>query len=120
MTEKDARQEFGDEVQVHSHSMTEVDRAIVDGQTDGFLKVITGKDDRILGTTIVASRAGELLGEFVLAIRNKHSLKDLASAIHPYPTYSTAIQQLAAEVTINHTLEGTSGKFIRGLSRLLR
>ncbi len=119
-TEEDARIEFGTSVRVHSRSMKEVDRAIAEGNTDGFLKIVTGNDDTILGATIVASRAGELVGEFVLAIQNRHRLKDIAGAIHPYPTYSTAIQQLAAEATIDRMLEGTSGMFIRGLSRLIR
>lgn len=119
-TEEDARIEFGANVHVHARPMKEVDRAIAEGNTDGFLKVVTGKDDTILGATIVASRAGELVGELVLAIKNGQRLKDIAGAIHPYPTYSTAIQQLAAEATINHTLEGTTGTLIRGLSRLVR
>jgi hypothetical protein len=50
----------------------------------------------------------------------KMKIKELAGAIHPYPTYSTAVQQLAADMTVKHLLSGASGKFIRGLSRMLR
>ena len=45
---------------------------------------------------------------------------DLAGALHAYPTYSTAIQQLAADMTIENLLSGTSGRIIRGLSKIIR
>ena len=70
--------------------------------------------------TVVASRAGELIGELAIAIQQKLSLGDLAGVIHPYPTYTTGIQQLSADVTVSGMLDGTSGKVIRTLSKLLR
>ena len=53
-------------------------------------------------------------------LQNKLRLKDLAGVMHPYPTYSTVVQQMAADVTVDHTLAGAQGKVIRGLSKLLR
>jgi hypothetical protein len=47
-------------------------------------------------------------------------VSDLAGAIHAYPTYSTAVQQLAAELTIEGLMSGASGKIIRGLSKIIR
>jgi hypothetical protein len=53
-------------------------------------------------------------------MKQRMKISDLAGAIHPYPTYSTGIQQMAAEITVEHLLSGTSGKLVRGLSRVFR
>ncbi|MCJ8336949.1 MAG: FAD-dependent oxidoreductase [Pseudomonadales bacterium] len=69
----------------------ELDRAIVDGNTTGFVKVLTvpGKD-KILGVTIVAANAGELLAEYVLAMKHNLGLNKILGTIHTYPTMSEA------------------------------
>jgi pyruvate/2-oxoglutarate dehydrogenase complex dihydrolipoamide dehydrogenase (E3) component len=76
--------------------LRELDRAIVDGTTEGFLKVLTppGKD-RILGATIVGAHAGELLAEFVLAMRHGIGLKGVLNTVHAYPTYAEANRYVA-------------------------
>ena len=119
-TESEARQRFGDEVTVHRWEMKNTDRAICENDTDGFIKVITRKGDAILGVTIVAARAGEAITEFILGMQRKIGLTDLAGAIHVYPTYSTAIQQLAAEAAIHKATSGVLGRLLRGLARLGR
>ncbi len=58
--------------------------------------------------------------ELIIAMKEKMKIKELAGAIHPYPTYSTAVQQMAADITVEHLLSGASGTFIRGLSRVVR
>jgi pyruvate/2-oxoglutarate dehydrogenase complex dihydrolipoamide dehydrogenase (E3) component len=120
LTEEDAKKSIGDQAHSHFRPMKRVDRAVSDGTKAGFVKLVTGRDNVLLGATVVASRAGELLGELTLAIQKKLSLKDLAGIIHAYPTYSTAIQQLSAEASVAHLLDGTSGKVVRTLSKLLR
>jgi Pyruvate/2-oxoglutarate dehydrogenase complex, dihydrolipoamide dehydrogenase (E3) component, and related enzymes len=87
---------------------------------DGFLKLIVAKNGTILGATIVGSRAGETIGEMAVAIHHKMKAADLVAAIHAYPTYATAVQQLTAEITAQRLLSGMSGRIIRGLSRLVR
>jgi pyruvate/2-oxoglutarate dehydrogenase complex dihydrolipoamide dehydrogenase (E3) component/uncharacterized membrane protein YdjX (TVP38/TMEM64 family) len=69
----------------------DLDRAIADGAAHGFVKVLTvpGKD-RILGVTIVGERGGDLLAEFVLAMRHKLGLNKILATIHTYPTLSEA------------------------------
>jgi hypothetical protein len=74
----------------------------------------------LLGATIVAARAGEAITEFVLALQHKWKVSDLAGTIHAYPTYSSAVQQLAAEVAIQNLLTGTSGRLLLGLSKFIR
>lgn len=75
----------------------EVDRAIADGETEGFVKVLVKKGtDRILGATIVAAHAGDLISEICVAMAAKIGLKTIADIIHPYPTQSEAIRRVAA------------------------
>ena len=73
----------------------------------------------LVGGTIVAGRAGEAITELILAMKHNLKLTDLAAAIHVYPTYSTAVQQLAAEFAIHKAMSGLSGRVIRGLSKII-
>jgi pyruvate/2-oxoglutarate dehydrogenase complex dihydrolipoamide dehydrogenase (E3) component len=100
--------------------MGRTDRAICEDDRDGFIKIVAKKNGGLLGATAVNARAGETITEVVVAIKQDMNLSDLAGIIHAYPTYSTAVQQLAAELAIERTLAGASGKVIRGLSKIIR
>ena len=80
------------------YDLAELDRAITDGADRGFVKVLTvpGKD-RILGVTIVGEHAGELLAEFVLAMKHGLGLNKLLGTIHAYPTFAEANKSVAGE-----------------------
>jgi pyruvate/2-oxoglutarate dehydrogenase complex dihydrolipoamide dehydrogenase (E3) component len=119
-TEAQARQRAGDDIQIRRWDMDHVDRAVCENEVDGFIKVIATKDGTILGATIVAARAGEAIAELVLAMKQKLKLTDLAGAIHAYPTYSTAVQQLAADFAVESVLSGTKGRVLRGLAKIIR
>jgi len=90
LSEDEAR-ERGIEVEVTRYGIDDLDRAIADGNAHGFVKVLTapGKD-RILGALIVGAHAGELLPEFVLAMKHGIGLNKLLGTIHVYPTMSEA------------------------------
>ena len=120
LTEEQARAKFGKNVDVSRWAMSHTDRAICEDGRDGFLKVMIRTNGAVVGATIVNTRAGEVINEFVLAIKQGLKLADLAGAIHAYPTYSTAVQQLAAEVAIGKSLSGVSGRIVRGLSKMIR
>lgn len=76
--------------------MSDIDRAQSDGETDGFVKVLVRKGtDRIIGATIVASHAGEMISEISVAMATNAGLKALSSVIHPYPTQAEAIKRVA-------------------------
>ena len=85
--------------------LAEVDRAITDGRTDGFIAIVAGPrrllrnagGGRILGATIVAPRAGEMIAEIVLAMRTGAFAGRLAQASHAYPTWSSGVQKAAAQ-----------------------
>jgi pyruvate/2-oxoglutarate dehydrogenase complex dihydrolipoamide dehydrogenase (E3) component len=69
--------------------LEDVDRAVVESEEAGFAKILTGKSsDKILGTTIIAPHAGDLLHEFVLAMKAGIGLGTIASTIHAYPTFA--------------------------------
>jgi len=69
--------------------LEDVDRAVVESEEAGFAKILTAKgSDRILGATIVAPHAGDLLHEFVLAMKAGIGLGKIASTIHAYPTFA--------------------------------
>ena len=72
----------------------DVDRGIVDGETDGFVKIHVKKGtDQILGATIVGSHAGDMISEITVAMQGGMGLGKLANVIHPYPTAAEAIRQ---------------------------
>jgi len=76
--------------------MSEVDRAVTEGHTDGFVRIHLKKGtDRILGATIVGSRAGEMIGQVALAMAGNVGLKKIARTIFPYPTYGEAVRKAA-------------------------
>ncbi|MDJ0979629.1 MAG: FAD-dependent oxidoreductase [Erythrobacter sp.] len=83
--------EQGIEYEVTRYELEELDRAITESETTGFVKVLTppGKDT-VLGATIVASNAGELLAEYVLAMKHKIGLNKILGTIHSYPTMAEA------------------------------
>jgi pyruvate/2-oxoglutarate dehydrogenase complex dihydrolipoamide dehydrogenase (E3) component len=85
----------GIELDTFTVSMSQVDRAIADGEEKGFVKVHVKKGtDQILGATIVARHAGEMISEITLAMVGKLGLKTLATVIHPYPTQAEAVRKI--------------------------
>lgn len=88
-------------------SLHELDRAIADSATKGIVKVLTppGKD-RILGVTIVGEHAGELLAEYVLAMKHGLGLNKIMATIHTYPTMAEANKYAAGEWKRKHAPEG--------------
>jgi pyruvate/2-oxoglutarate dehydrogenase complex dihydrolipoamide dehydrogenase (E3) component len=90
LNEREAR-EKGIAYEVTRYGLDDLDRAIVDGVAEGFVKVLTPPgSDRILGVTIVGDRAGDLIAEFVLAMRHKLGLNKILGTIHIYPTMTEA------------------------------
>jgi pyruvate/2-oxoglutarate dehydrogenase complex dihydrolipoamide dehydrogenase (E3) component/uncharacterized membrane protein YdjX (TVP38/TMEM64 family) len=82
--------------EVTTYGLDELDRAIADGATQGFIKVLTvpGRD-RILGVTIAGAHAGELIAEYVLAMRHGIGLNKILGTIHIYPTLAEANKYVA-------------------------
>jgi pyruvate/2-oxoglutarate dehydrogenase complex dihydrolipoamide dehydrogenase (E3) component/uncharacterized membrane protein YdjX (TVP38/TMEM64 family) len=92
------------------YEFKELDRAIAEGEVEGWIKVITppGKD-KILGATIVGPHAGDLLAEFILAMKYGIGLNKVLGTIHPYPTLSEANKATAGEWKRAHVPEKLLG-----------
>ncbi len=76
--------------------LSEVDRAVLDGEQEGFVKVHVRKGtDKILGATIVAKHAGDMISELTLAMVAGTGLGTVSKTIHPYPTQGEAIKKVA-------------------------
>ncbi|MEB3151290.1 MAG: mercuric reductase [Sphaerospermopsis sp.] len=117
MYEQEA-QEKGIDVNTIKIDFNHVDRAIADGETAGFLKILHKRNsDEILGATIVARHAGEMISEVTTAIVNKIGLSKLSSVIHPYPTQAECIKK-AADAYRRTLLTPNTKRFLGLLTKL--
>ncbi|KZX89210.1 pyridine nucleotide-disulfide oxidoreductase [Erythrobacter sp. HI0037] len=105
LNEREAREQ-GVEYEVTRYELDGLDRAIAESERQGFVKVLTppGKDT-ILGATIVGAHAGELLAEYVLAMKHKLGLNKILGTIHSYPTMAEANKFAAGEWKKKHKPE---------------
>ena len=93
--EKEA-QTKGIEVDTFTFPLSEVDRAILDGEDEGFARVHVKKGtDTIIGATIVAAHAGDMISEYTVAMKGGLGLNTIAGTIHPYPTQAEVIKKTA-------------------------
>jgi pyruvate/2-oxoglutarate dehydrogenase complex dihydrolipoamide dehydrogenase (E3) component len=88
-------QKQGVGIDTYTQQLSEVDRAILEGEDDGFVRVHVKKGtDTIVGATIVATNAGDMISEITLAMTHGLGLKKIASTIHPYPTQGESIRKV--------------------------
>ncbi|MFT6131389.1 MAG: pyruvate/2-oxoglutarate dehydrogenase complex dihydrolipoamide dehydrogenase (E3) component [Shewanella sp.] len=105
INEYEAKQQ-GIDYEVTRFDFAELDRAITDSATEGFIKVITPKGkDKILGVTVVSEHAGDLIAEFVLAMKHGLGLNKILGTIHSYPTWAEGNKYAAGEWKRNHAPE---------------
>ncbi|MDC2890250.1 FAD-dependent oxidoreductase [Psychrosphaera algicola] len=96
----------GIDFEITRFEFEELDRAITDSATKGFIKVITPKGkDKILGVTVVSEHAGDLIAEFVLAMKHGLGLNKILGTIHSYPTWAEGNKYAAGEWKRNHAPE---------------
>jgi pyruvate/2-oxoglutarate dehydrogenase complex dihydrolipoamide dehydrogenase (E3) component len=85
----------GIEIETFTQDFADVDRAILEGETEGFVRIHVAKgSDRIVGATVVATNAGDLIGTLSMAMTRKIGLGAIAGVIHPYPTQGDAIRKV--------------------------
>ena len=105
------------DVKTFTVPMHDVDRAIAEGEESGFVKIhVRERTDRILGATIVARHAGEIINEITLAIVARIGLRTLARVIHAYPTQAEAIKK-AADAYVGSLRKPTSQSMLRRWAR---
>ena len=113
-------EEKGIPYETFTHPLSDVDRAILDGQEQGFVKVhALKKKGTILGATIVASHAGDMISEITMAMNAKYGLGSIASVIHPYPTQAEAIKRVGGKFR-KTKLTPTVAKVFKGWLNLTR
>lgn len=113
MYERDALHK-GIPVETFVRHLRDVDRAVTDGEEEGLVKVHVKKGtDQILGATIVARHAGEMISEITLAMVGKLGLKTISNVIHPYPTQAEAIRQVADAYNRTRLTPGLKNLFTR-------
>lgn len=105
LNEQDAKEQ-GIQFEVTHYGIDDLDRAIADGSAEGFVKVLTKPgSDRILGVTIVSDHAGDLIAEYVLAMKHSIGLNKVLGTIHIYPTLAEANKFAAGEWKKAHAPE---------------
>ncbi|MDC8447516.1 MAG: mercuric reductase [Nitrospira sp.] len=113
MYEQDAK-EKGIEVETYTYKLDEVDRAILDGEEDGFARVHIQKGtDKILGATIVAAHAGDMISELSVAMKAGAGAKTIATTIHPYPTQAEVTKKVVTLWRKAHFTQRTKKLLIR-------
>ena len=110
LTEAEAREKYGD-VDIFTLDQNDVDRAVAEGETHGFSKVIASRwTGKILGVHLVGANAGEVVHEYVLAMQQGIPLRKLSGMIHVYPTFSSSVWRVAGKWFSESTLIQTLRK----------
>lgn len=115
MSEREARGKHGAAIKILRWKLAENDRAQTERETEGMVKAITDRRGRILGATIVAPQAGELIQPWCLAIAKRLKIAALAGFVPPYPTLGEASKRAAG----SYFTETLFGPRTRGLVRFL-
>jgi pyruvate/2-oxoglutarate dehydrogenase complex dihydrolipoamide dehydrogenase (E3) component len=104
--------------EVAHYEFADLDRAIVDAEAKGFVKIVTRPKGKIIGSTVVASGAGNLIMPLVLAMRRGIRLPQLSQIVYPYPTMVEGVKR-AADSYYREKFAGRSGSFLRKVVRWL-
>ncbi len=119
LTEVQAQEQFGDQVKVYMFPLTKGDRAVSENDMDGFIKIVYRGSGELLGATIVADRAGEMITEFALVLKTGLKLRDIVNTMHAYPTYSDIVRKAVSMLLIDELFKGTSGKVVNLVTKTL-
>lgn len=111
-----ALEQRGTNYEVYRFPYKKIDRAVTEGETTGLIKVYAKKlTGKILGASILGAGAGDMIGEYALAMRGGVTLRQIADTIHPYPTYGLGVRRAADQWYIrNH-----SPRFVRMLQKVM-
>ena len=119
MSEAEARERHGDAVEVYSYDLEGLDRAVTDRNARGMVKLVAGPRARLLGGHVLAPRAGTLVTEIALALREGLGVGALSDLVHPYPTLSEGIRR-AAHQYYRSQLTDARRRLLDGWFRLAR
>lgn len=117
LTEYEARQRYK-HVKVYRYDIKELDRAVIEGEDRGMIKIVCTKKGEILGAHVLAHRGGEIVHEFVLAMQNNLGVKGITNTIHVYPTLSQAIRRTTNKYYAEKIFSGWIPKVTKKLIRI--
>ena len=118
LTEQEAQERF-DRVKTYRYPFADLDRAIVDGHTEGFIKIVTRKNGRIVGATVLGSGAGDLILPVVMAMNGRMKISRLSHVVYPYPTMVEGVKR-AADSYYREQFAGRTGEWLRKVVRWLK
>lgn len=104
LTEAEAREQYGPSIRVYNYDFNDLDRARTKGATEETIKVILDKRGKVLGTSILSDRAGEMIGELQVLKTFGHNFAKMGKVIHPYPTYSEVYSKIGKKVMVDNLL----------------
>jgi len=119
LTEEAAREQHGDGVKTLLRPMSKVDRSVAEAEVNGFIKLVYKGNGRLLGATIVARRAGEMIQEWILAMGRKLKVGDLATVMHVYPTYTMANMQASTDYQTEWLQSSRTGGLLTQIGHIL-
>jgi pyruvate/2-oxoglutarate dehydrogenase complex dihydrolipoamide dehydrogenase (E3) component len=102
---------------VYRFPYSQLDRAVTESESTGLIKVLAGRRGRILGVSILGASAGEMIGEWAVAMKNGISLDKISATIHPYPTYALGNRR-AADLYMMAKLRPFMVRWLRSLTGL--
>lgn len=117
-TEVQAMEKHGKDIRILRFAFAENDRAQAERETDGMIKVVTGKKGRILGCSMAGARAGELILPWALAISQKMKIGAMAGVVAPYPTLSEVSKRAAGSYYTPSLFSERTKKIVRFLLKL--
>ncbi|MHB8173559.1 MAG: mercuric reductase [Nitrospirota bacterium] len=110
--------EDGLEADTFRKDFSEIDRTVLEGEEDGFVKTHVKKGtDKILGATIVAKNAGDMIAEIALAMQGGIGLRKISETVHPYPTRAEAIKRVADDYMLSRLTPGIRRRLARRMER---
>lgn len=119
LTEQEAKDKHG-QVNVFAMPFDNVDRAVVDGQDEGFVKVIADKKGQIIGAHVVGDHAGDLIQEIVFAMRHKMPIGKISEVIYAYPTKVEGLHKATDLYWRQKLFESGMGSILKKVSRFTR
>lgn len=118
LTEEEAKKQYGEKnIQVFKFKFDEVDRAVIEGEGHGLIKLVTDKKNQILGAHLLGPSAGELLHEFVLAMKAKLPITQISQTIHVYPTLAQSVKRACDQYYKQKLFSGWFPKLAKRLVR---
>ncbi len=115
-----ARARWGERAVIARLDLTDVDRAVTAGRTDGWTTLVADPARRLVGATVVSPTAGEAIGELAALVARRARITDLYATVHPYPTYGLAAVDAVGEHLQNRLLTPATRRLTRPLLTALR